>query len=87
MAELRFQLSGERVLQVEPRHLNLLFGTVAWHVCLVPHLRAICLVDHAQFTPDDLALGVDKALPPHLCMRHVLLRRVAMLAREIRRLG
>ena len=65
MAELRFQLSGVRVLQVEPPHLNLLFGT-AWHVYLVPHLRATCLVDHAQFAPDDFALGVDKPLPSHL---------------------
>ena len=74
MAELRFQLSGVRVLQVEPPHLNLLFGT-AWHVYLVPHLRATCLVDHAQFAPDDFTLGVEKPLPSHLRTRHVLVRR------------
>ena len=79
MAELRFQLSGVRVLQVEPRHLNLLFGT-AWHVYLVPHLRATCLVDHAQFAPYNLALGVDKPLPSHLRTRHVLLRRAVTVS-------
>ena len=79
MAELRFQLSGVRVLQVEPPHLDLLFGT-AWHVYLVPHLRATCLVDHAQFAPDDFALGVDKPLPSHLRTRHVLVRRAVTVS-------
>ena len=72
---LRFQLSGVRVLQVEPRHLNLLFGTVARHVCLVPDLLVVCRIDHAQFAPDNLALRVDKPLPSHLRTQYVLLRR------------
>ena len=65
------ELASLRVMQVEPRHLCLLFSTVAWHVCLVPHLRAICLIDHAQLAPDDLALGVYETLPSHLRTRHV----------------
>eukprot|EP00964_Phaeocystis_antarctica_P139490 scaffold104276_cov75-Phaeocystis_antarctica.AAC.5 len=69
MAEL--QLSGVRVLKVEPRNLNLLFGTVARHVCLVPDLRVVCQIDYAQLAPDDLALGVDKPLPSHLRTRDV----------------
>ena len=69
MAEL--QLSSVRVLKVEPRNLNLLFGTVARHVCLVPDLRVVCQIDYAQLAPDDLALGVDKPLPPHLRTRDV----------------
>ena len=75
MAKLRFQLSGERVLQIEPRHLDLLFGTVARHVCLMPDLRVVCQVDYAQFAPDDLALSVGKTRPSHLRTQHVLLRR------------
>ena len=75
MAELQFQLSGVRVLQVESNHLDLLFGTVARHVCLVPDLLVVCRIDHAQFAPDDLALSVGKTRPSHLRTQHVLLRR------------
>ena len=78
MAEL--QLSGVRVLKVEPRNLNLLFGTVARHVCLVPDLRVVCQIDYAQLAPDDLALGVDKPLPSHLRTRHVLVRRAVTVS-------
>ena len=83
------------MLQVEPRHLDLLFVTVARHVCLVPDLQLACQIDYAQLAPDDVALAVDKPLPPHLRTRHVLLRRAVtvmsledwMRARKVRRLG
>ena len=87
------------MLQVEPRHLDLLLGAVARHVCLVQDLVLfVCqigYVDYAQLAPDDFALGVDKPLPPHLRTRHVLLRRAVtvmsledwMRARKVRRLG
>ena len=71
MAELRFQLSGVRVLQIESNHLDLLFGTVARYVCLVPYLRVVCHIDYAQLAPDDLALWVYKPLQSHLRTRHV----------------
>jgi hypothetical protein len=77
------------MLQVEPRHLDLLLGAVARHVCLVQDLQLVCKIDYAQLAPDDLALAVYKLHPSHLRTRGMTVKSLEnwMRARKVRRLG